>query len=97
MSASNTITKPSTDSSDLGEQVRVIGNDVKELARITKDALTERAQLAKEAGVAVVERGKDKISHAREQLEDATREQPLKSVLVAAGVGAVIGLIFARR
>ncbi|HMQ21108.1 MAG TPA: hypothetical protein PKE00_01380 [Planctomycetota bacterium] len=83
--------------SDLQQQVRILGDDLKELSRATKDALQERAVAAKDAGVAALEKGKDTIEQYREKVESATREQPIKSVLVAAGVGAVLGILLARR
>ncbi|MCK5941078.1 MAG: hypothetical protein KAI24_03835 [Planctomycetes bacterium] len=85
------------DSSDLRDQVRVLGEDVKELGRLTKEALAHKVDSAKDAAQGAVEAGKDKALEYRDRLSEATREQPIKSVLIAAGIGAVIGLFMGRR
>lgn len=87
----------STDTSDLREQVRVLGDDVKELARLTRNALGQKVEAARHATSAAFARGRDSAKHYGERLGDLTRENPLKSVLVAAGVGALLGLILGRR
>ncbi|HEX5050228.1 MAG TPA: DUF883 domain-containing protein [Planctomycetota bacterium] len=85
------------DSSDLRDQVRVLGEDVKELARLTKTALGHKVEAAKSAAQGVVDLGRDKAVEYRDHVSDLTREQPIKSILIAAGVGAVLGLILGRR
>lgn len=85
------------DAPDLREQVKVLGHDIQELARLTKDALGHKVETAKDAGVAAVERGREKAVEYRDHVADLTRESPFKSLLIAAGVGAVLGLILGRR
>ncbi len=96
-SAARKIIPSRTDDTDLREQVRVLSNDVKELGRMTKDALADKVDLAKSAAKDAVDAGREKAVGYRDQLADATREKPMKSLLIAAGVGAVLGLILRRR
>jgi len=85
------------DGSDLREQVRILGDDVKELARLTKAAVGEKAQTARQAARGVVDYGREKATAYGDQMSDMTREQPIKALLIAAGVGAVLGLLIRRR
>jgi ElaB/YqjD/DUF883 family membrane-anchored ribosome-binding protein len=43
------------------------------------------------------EEGRDKVRRAERGFEQYVREQPLKSVLIAAGVGMVLGRFWIRR
>jgi len=45
----------------------------------------------------LIEVGKDRVSEWTGGFQGGIREKPIQSVLIAAAVGAVIGLIFARR
>ncbi|MEO6593801.1 MAG: hypothetical protein ABIP94_03515 [Planctomycetota bacterium] len=85
------------ETSELRDQVRVLGEDVKELARMTKDALGQKVDAVKNAAHGVMEQGRDKAAEYRDHVSDLTRAQPIKSILIAAGIGAVLGLILGRR
>jgi ElaB/YqjD/DUF883 family membrane-anchored ribosome-binding protein len=45
----------------------------------------------------IVEAGSARVTELKGGLVDSIREKPIKSALIAAGVGAVIGLFFGRR
>lgn len=85
------------DESDLREQVRMLAADVKELARMSKDAIGQKVSAAKDATLHAVELGRDKVAHYGEVLADKAKEEPIKALLIAAGVGGVLGLILGRR
>ena len=91
-----TVAQP-VDGADLRDQVRVLGEDLKELARLTKTALGQKVEATKGAAHELVDRGRDKAAAYRDHVSDLTRKQPMKAVLIAAGVGAVLGLILGRR
>ena len=44
-----------------------------------------------------LERGKDKAIEVEEGLEQLIQDHPIRSVLIAAGVGALIGALVCRR
>ena len=85
------------DGADLRDQLLVLGDDIKELARLTKTALGQKVEAGKSAAYEAVGRGRDQAAEYRDRVSDATREQPIKSILIATGVGAVLGLILGRR
>jgi ElaB/YqjD/DUF883 family membrane-anchored ribosome-binding protein len=65
-------------------------NAVKQLTGDGVDAVRETAQ-------EFIDQGRAKAQELTESMEDRVREQPVKSVLIAAGVGFVLGLFFLRR
>lgn len=44
-----------------------------------------------------IARGKEKFIELEEGLEGAIQEHPIRSILIAAGVGAVVGFVLCRR
>lgn len=99
MSKQATIPHPDTSSetNELRDQVRVLGDDVKELARLTKNSLAERVEKVRDSAASTYEAGVEKAGEYKEKVADATRENPFKALLIAAGAGALVGLILGRR
>jgi ElaB/YqjD/DUF883 family membrane-anchored ribosome-binding protein len=64
--------------------------DAKERAR---EALRGAAESAREA----VKSAKDKASELEESLEQSIRDHPIRAVLIAGGVGLLLGMILGRR
>lgn len=85
------------DGTDLRDQVRVLGEDLRELGRLTKTALGQKVEATKTAAHEAIGSARDKAAEYRDHVSDLTREQPIKAILIAAGVGAVLGLILGRR
>ncbi|HTF91171.1 MAG TPA: hypothetical protein VK843_22335 [Planctomycetota bacterium] len=81
----------------LGEQSQRVLEDVRELGSTALASVGEVAGQWRERGAAAVGAGREKVSAAKGQFEDVIAENPLKSVLIALGVGAVIGCAFRRR
>ncbi len=92
----------------LREQTETVREDIRKLGHLAKDAAQEkldearaRANEAYERGRArateAYERGREKATEVEEQVVEYIRAKPLKSVLIAAGVGAFVGILFARR
>ena len=42
-------------------------------------------------------RGKDKLVELEEGLEGQVQEHPIRSILIAAGIGVIVGALIARR
>lgn len=73
------------------------GEYLGEAARLAKDAARAGLDQLKEGAVDYYERGKDQIESFEESLRRKVKSEPLKSVLVAAAVGLVVGFIWKRR
>jgi ElaB/YqjD/DUF883 family membrane-anchored ribosome-binding protein len=61
-----------------------------------RGAAAEMAREFKERAGALAGEWKEKAKHLHKDLEEYVREHPTKSVLVAVGVGFVLGLVFRR-
>lgn len=86
----------------LGEQTHKIAEDVRELGSMAvtsagdalknvKERGNEVIEKARERGSEALEMGRERATQAREGFEGYVAENPFKSVLIAAGIGALIG------
>ena len=64
---------------------------------INKEVLEEKVQEARDLARSTYERGKEKAVEWEEGFEDYVKERPIKSLLVALGVGLIVGAVIARR
>jgi ElaB/YqjD/DUF883 family membrane-anchored ribosome-binding protein len=93
---------PSTsDQSSAGKQLRdqtaAVKEDLSKLAQLTRDASQEKLAKAKEAASEYLEKGKQKVGEVEDSMVRYVREKPIKSVLLAAGAGALLGFLLSRR
>jgi ElaB/YqjD/DUF883 family membrane-anchored ribosome-binding protein len=61
------------------------------------EAVGGELQGLRDVGREYLERGKDKVLELEEGFEGRIQEHPIGSVLIAAGVGVVIGALLCRR
>ena len=93
---------------DLRQQAKVVKEDLRGLTSTAKQIAQEKLGEAKNkaAGYAgdvkgkaneYVDEGKQKDAKVEDQVENYIREKPLKSVLIAAGAGVLLGFLLSRR
>jgi ElaB/YqjD/DUF883 family membrane-anchored ribosome-binding protein len=87
----------STTSDRLGAQANEVSNDIKEMGNIVRDAAQEKLGQVRENATEFYEQGRDKIYGAGDTFTQYVRERPVKSVLIAAGVGVLFGRFWMRR
>lgn len=101
-----TTTPPTAD--DLRRQAKAVKEDLRGLGRTAKHVAGEKLGEAKHKAVEyfdegkqktaqLLEQGKEKAARVEDQVEHYIRRKPLKSVLIAAGVGALLGFLISRR
>jgi ElaB/YqjD/DUF883 family membrane-anchored ribosome-binding protein len=84
------------------EQSRKVADDVRELGSIAVAGAGEALQSLKERGADAVEgvrehaqksleQGKKQIGKARDGFEDYVAENPFKSIMIAVGIGTLLG------
>lgn len=88
------------DLSQIGETARAIpghakGAAVEQYGNL-RDQATNVYNQARDTAGEYIQQGKDKLGEYESSLENYVREQPIKSLLIAAGVGVVIGAIWKR-
>lgn len=61
----------------------------REIAQRAQDLATQ----GKEAAAEYYEQGRERVQEWQQQLEHQVREKPLQSLLIAAGIGLLVGLL----
>ena len=85
----------STTSDRLGEQAMVVTKDLQEMGGIARDAAQEKLGELREQASGYYEQGQDRVQGVVSAFEQSVRQRPLKSVLIAAGVGLLLGRLWA--
>jgi ElaB/YqjD/DUF883 family membrane-anchored ribosome-binding protein len=80
----------------LREQAGVVAKDMQEMGSIARDAAQERLGQMQENAADLCNQGRDKVRRGARSLEQYVAEQPLTSVLIAAGVGLLFGRFWRR-
>lgn len=83
-------------SNRLRKQASVVTKDIQGMGPIARDAAQEKLDQIQENASELYDQGRDKVRLARRSLEQYIAEQPLTSMLVAAGVGLVLGRFWKR-
>lgn len=86
-----------TAADELRNQMTKVGEDISELGSAAKEAAQEKVDHVRSAMTDYYKQGKAKAQELEHSLEDKIRTHPIQAVLVAAGVGLVIGLLLRRR
>ena len=81
----------------LGAKANAVSNDVKEMGGIVNDAAQEKLEQVRENANEYYQQQRDKVHGTLCTFEQYIRERPVKSVLIAAGVGLLFGRFWMRR
>ena len=84
-------------SSRLGEQSKKVLQDVRELGGIAAEQVSQAATRLRAQGGDLMDEGKERLQKVQGDLERYVVAHPMKSVLLALGAGAIIGLLVMRR
>jgi ElaB/YqjD/DUF883 family membrane-anchored ribosome-binding protein len=96
------------DVSPLRQQTDTIKEDIRELGNMARDAAQEKLDEARQAAADAVEtgrqrateiygQGREKAEEIEEQVVDYVRKKPVKSMLIAGGVGLLLGIVLSSR
>ena len=85
-----------TEMRDLREQIQQIRNEFKELSAISKELAAERASHLTDRTKDLYQTGLDKFTEVQDDVADRVRTNPMKSLLIAAGIGLVVGCLSRR-
>ena len=87
----------STTTNRLGKQAKTVNQDIQKLGGTVRDAAQEKIEQVGEKAAEYYEQGQDKVRGAACACEQLLRERPLMSVLIAVGVGWLLGRFWKRR
>jgi ElaB/YqjD/DUF883 family membrane-anchored ribosome-binding protein len=79
------------------EQAGRVGEEATQLGRIALAEAGEVASNLRSKGQDALETGREKALDAKSKLDDFVSTNPLRSVLIAVGIGAVLGYALRRR
>jgi ElaB/YqjD/DUF883 family membrane-anchored ribosome-binding protein len=83
-------------SADLRDKAAQVTENLRDLGGQVRDAAREKYENLSEEARAYYEHGKDKAHEWEEGIESYVREKPLRAVLIAAGVGVLLGVLWKR-
>jgi len=72
------------------------GDQVRETASQVRDAAQEKFNDLRDQAADYYEQGRQRAMEWEHSLEDYVQQQPIKSLLIAAGVGALLGFLWRR-
>ena len=81
----------------LGRKTRTVTQDLQELGGMARDMAQEKVEQLRASASEYCEEGRDKVQQVERSVEQFIRQQPLKSILIAAGVGMLLGGLWMRR
>jgi ElaB/YqjD/DUF883 family membrane-anchored ribosome-binding protein len=83
-----------------GEQLRQTGSQIQQNLRDmggqVRDAASEKFNQLREQASEYYEQGRQRAREWEQGLEEYVHEKPLQSLLIAAGIGALIGFLWRR-
>jgi len=79
------------------EQAQKTVQDVQAMGGMAKDMAQEKLDHLRASASEYKEQGRDKVHEVERTIEEYIRERPVKSVLIAAGVGLLFGRFWMRR
>jgi ElaB/YqjD/DUF883 family membrane-anchored ribosome-binding protein len=87
----------STTSERLGEQAKEVAEDLQRMGTNVGDAAQEKLGQVGEKASEYCEQGRDKVHGVACACEQFIRQRPLRSVLIAAGIGWLLGRFWKHR
>lgn len=75
----------------LRQQAGTVGEDLRELGRLSKEAAREKIEGARHSAEELARQARDRAVQIEGQVEDYVRRRPIQSLLMAAGAGVVLG------
>ena len=81
---------------NLGQAAQQVGQNLRDLGGQVRDVATERYEQLRTQATDYYQQGRERAQEWEENLETYIQEKPLQAVLIAAGVGVLLGLLWKR-
>ena len=82
--------------SDLRDNAAQVGQQLRDMGGQVKDAAKEQYNNLRDKASDYYSQGKETVEQYTDTVEQYIQDQPIKAVLIAAGVGLVIGYLWKR-
>jgi ElaB/YqjD/DUF883 family membrane-anchored ribosome-binding protein len=81
---------------EIAEKAGQIGQNIREMGSQARSAANQKYEELRDSASEYYEQGKDRAREWENSLEQYVQEKPLQAVLIAAGIGVVLGLLWKR-
>jgi ElaB/YqjD/DUF883 family membrane-anchored ribosome-binding protein len=85
------------DVATIADRATTVAEDIKDLGTAAKRTLADSADAVRETANEYLEQGRAKAREAGERVQQQVGEKPMTAVLLAAGLGFVLGMLWVRR
>jgi ElaB/YqjD/DUF883 family membrane-anchored ribosome-binding protein len=82
---------------DLKSKAAQMGETLRDMGGHVRDAAREKYEHVRDRAAEYVEAGRNKARELEEGVESYVQENPIHAILIAAGIGMLIGLLWRRR
>ncbi len=82
---------------ELKDAAGQVSQNVRDLGNQVRDAATQKYTDLRDQATEYYNDGRERATEWEEGVEQYIKDQPLKAVLMAAGVGVILGMIWKRR
>ena len=79
------------------KQAPAVRRDHQKLSSAVRDTAQEKVEQLRAGAADSAREGRDKVQQVERSFAEYVREQPLKSILIAASIGLVLGRFWMRR
>ena len=80
----------------LGDKATEVGQNLRDLGTQVRDTAKEKYEQLREQASDYYQQGRERATEWEHRLESYVQEKPLQAVMIAAGVGVLLGLLWKR-
>jgi ElaB/YqjD/DUF883 family membrane-anchored ribosome-binding protein len=84
------------DQGNLGEAATQVGQNIREMGTQVRDIASEKYGQLRDQAQNYYQQGRERATEWEQGLESYVHEKPIQAVLMAAGVGVLLGLLWKR-
>ena len=85
-----------TDQGNLKEAASQVGQNLRDLGSQVRDTATQQYEQLRQQAGDYYEQGRQRAMEMEHSLEQYVQEKPIQALLIAAGVGMLLGMIWKR-
>ncbi|MDX1386732.1 MAG: DUF883 C-terminal domain-containing protein [bacterium] len=89
--------KEKAGSTNFRDKAAAIGHNVQEIGRISREVAHDTMDVLKENAGEYYHQGVERAKSVEQNLEGKIRDNPIQSLLIAIGLGFLVGMLFRRR
>src|SRR3954452_21033906 len=80
----------------MGQTAQQVGQNIRDMGGQVRDMASERYNQLRDQAQNYYQQGRDRATEWEQGLESYVQEKPIQAVLIAAGVGVLLGLLWKR-